>query len=210
MKVILGVSLILLLGVESFGQLVTRKDYDAAFAIQAGGELSFLVPFKSPKPGISPTIGLKMTFPFTRKWFMGSEINYSVFKCGNKLTSSSAENVNADFNLKRIQMPIYLKYMLNSNKASILFGVYASRVFDDKSAFAAENPFSAEVNPWDAGITLGYEQRIVKHLNLMVRLSGGGMSLLKKNTYTNESLYPLQGSLTLSYDFLRIGDCGCD
>lgn len=224
MKIVLTLFLIMCWLLNCCGQLATKRDYNAAFALQAGGDVAVLMPFADPVPGITPAFGLKMTFPFTRKWFMGGEVNYSGLRAGHTYkgvdysgAGGAAGDMEADFNLKRIQIPVYLKYMLRSNKAGVLFGAYASWLFDRHVEL---NPVSAEAAPlpvlagtaerWEAGVTVGYEQRIVKHLNLQVRLSGGLMPLLKKNTAVNRSVSPLQLSLTLSYDILRIGDCGCD
>ena len=111
---------ILFLGIlwESFGQLVRRKDYDAAFALQVGGETSALTAFQNAGFLLRPVAGLKMTFPFTRKWFLGGEINYS------ELKYSFAGPQQTDFHIKQLHVPVYLKYMLNCNKASVLFGLY--------------------------------------------------------------------------------------
>ncbi len=70
-------SLGLLIGVESSGQLVRRKDYDLAVALQAGGGTSVGIPFRDVRMFVVPVGGLKMTIPFTRKWFLGTEVNYA-------------------------------------------------------------------------------------------------------------------------------------
>ena len=80
MKGIVFCLLGLLIGVESSGQLVRRKDYDLAVALQAGGGTSVGIPFRDVRMFVVPVGGLKMTIPFTRKWFLGSEINYSRLK----------------------------------------------------------------------------------------------------------------------------------
>lgn len=212
---------LLLLGFQSMGQLVRRVDYDAAFALQAGGDIGMLVPFGS-KPGVfvQPTGGLKMTFPFTRKWFLGSEINYSRIKYNSTYTldrnvagaaqwAAGQEKSRGRWDIKQIQLPVYLKYMLGSNRESILFGVYGAYVFD-ASVKSEDGGNAAGMESWNAGLTVGYELRVVKHLNLMFRLSGGVKDVLKSDNVWGKKLFPLQASLTLSFDVLRIGDCGCD
>lgn len=69
MKGIVFCLLGLLIGVESSGQLVRRKDYDLAVALQAGGGTSVGIPFRDVRMFVVPVGGLKMTIPFTRKWF---------------------------------------------------------------------------------------------------------------------------------------------
>lgn len=242
MRIVLILVVFWVISAECFGQLVRRKDYDAAFAVQAGGEVGMLVPFGN-QPGVfvRPAGGLKMTFPFTRKWFLGSEINYSWLKYKsiydvnlhlpeNSVPTNYSGDMAADFDIKQIQVPIYLKYMLNSNRASVLFGIYGAYVFDaklnttlkdgafeptlgapsDGTEISKENNFSGDMSSWNAGITVGYEYRIVKHLNAMFRLSAGMKEVMKSNGEWGKNLFPLQASLTLSFDFLRIGDCGCD
>ena len=74
MKGIVFCLLGLLIGVESSGQLVRRKDYDLAVALQAGGGTSVGIPFRDVRMFVVPVGGLKMTIPFTRKWFLGTEV----------------------------------------------------------------------------------------------------------------------------------------
>lgn len=240
MKLLLCLSFALFLMLESYGQLVTKRDYDAAFAIQAGGETGILLPVKNPGFRITPTAGLKMTFPFTRKWFLGGEVNYSelkfkgsydvpAFKAGEQNYAGNAE---ISGNIRKIQVPVYLKYMLNSNKASVLFGIYGAYLFDNDLQAGLENarlvlppessvasgaigeavPFdmSGEVESWNAGITIGYEHRIVKHLNIMLKVNAAVRELLTSDNSCGKRLYPVQASLTLSFDIFRIGDCECD
>ena len=190
---------------ESFGQLVRRKDYDAAFALQVGGETGALTTFEGGKFSLRPVAGLKMTFPFTRKWFLGTEVNYSELKYG----FTDLGKVNLD--IRQIHVPLYLKYMLPCNKASVLWGVYGSYVMDGKlTVVSLEGGASGKVEDWQAGITIGYEHRIVKHLDIMCRVSGGLKEVVKKQPLVSDKLFPLQACITLSYDIFRIGDCGCD
>lgn len=220
MKIVIVFVIFLLAAAECVGQLVRRVDYDAAFALQVGGDIGMLVPFGS-NPGIfvRPTGGIKMTFPFTRKWFLGSEINYSELKYKSTYQVGTSGNVAADFDMKQIQVPVYLKYMLNSNRASILFGVYGTYVFDaglksvlsgGEMAQEESTDFSSNMDNWNAGLTIGYEYRIMKRLHAMFRVSAGAKEVMKKQSGWRKTLLPLQASLTLGFDILRIGDCGCD
>ena len=202
---------ILFLGIlwESFGQLVRRKDYDAAFALQVGGETSVLTAFQNAGFLLRPVAGLKMTFPFTRKWFLGGEINYS------ELKYSFAGPQQTDFHIKKLHVPVYLKYMLNCNKASVLFGLYGSYVADGHCFTGfTDSPgytdISGDLETWSAGVTAGFEYRMVKRLHVMCRISGGVKEVMKKQPFFKDKLFPLQACITLSYDILRIGDCGCD
>jgi len=209
MKKIVFSLLFLTVMLESFGQLVRRKDYDAAFALQAGGEVGVLTAFQDAELSLRPVAGLKMTFPFTRKWFLGMEVNYSGLKYGYR----GVEKMNFDIN--QLHLPLYLKYMLNCNKASVLFGFYGSYVIDGKCFVTAPGATVHTEVPdglenWSAGITVGYEHRILKHLNVMCRISGGMKEVVKKQFVLKDKLFPLQACITLSYDVFRIGDCGCD
>lgn len=224
MKSIVISGLLLLFCSQGMGQLVRRVDYDAAFALQAGGDIGMLAPF-GRKPGVfvQPMGGLKMTFPFTRKWFLGSEINYSRLKYNTtyvldyRVPERAMDNGADDrgrFDLKQIQVPVYLKYRLGSNRENILFGIYGAYIFDASvkgNDLPGVNGITAgKMESWTAGLTVGYELQVVKHLNLMFRLSGGLKEVMKSDNIRGEKLFPLQAGLTLSFDVLRIGDCGCD
>ncbi|MEG2276287.1 MAG: outer membrane beta-barrel protein [Odoribacter sp.] len=214
--------LLFAISAENFGQLVRRVDYDVAFALQVGGEVGMLTSFHQPGISLRPTGGLKMTIPFTRKWFLGSEINYSELKY--KMTfnqNDSRGEWTARFDVKQIQLPVYVKYMLNCNRASVLFGFYGTYAFDRKLNIAVNMEdqtsgdtfipdLSREMEQWNAGITIGYEQRVVKHLNVMCRVSAGCREVIKTKYISGGRLFPLQMGLTISYDILRIGDCDCD
>lgn len=225
-------------------QLVRRRDYDAAFALQVGGEAGVLLPGASPKLNVRPVGGLKMTFPFTRKWFMGGEVNYSELKSGNHFNWTDQPvgggdgsryytgGVKTDLFIQRIQIPLYLKYMLNSNRASVLFGVYAAVNFDSRFNVDARDElysyspgvpgsdelvapgflrnFDDDVDTWDGGVVVGIEQQLAKHFYMTFKITGGIKQLLKQDSGFNKKMFPLQASLTLSLDLLRIGDCGCD
>lgn len=198
---------ILFLGMilESSGQLVRRKDFDAAFALQVGGETSALTAFRQSALSLRPLAGLKMTFPFTRKWFLGSEVNYSELKYG------FADPEKVKLEVRQIQVPLYVKYMLPCNKASVLFGGYGSFVTGGKLVAASpESGETGKVGNWHVGLTVGYEHRIVKHLEIMCRISGGMKAIVEKQPLVSAKRYPLQACITLSYDIFRIGDCGCD
>ena len=201
MKLFILVALLFIITDNAFTQLVTRKDYDAAFALQLGGEISMLTIWDQPKVSLQPIAGLKMTFPFTRKWFLGSEVNYSQFKYGSQ---------KFDFDMKQIHIPIYLKYMLNSNKSSVLFGLYGSYMFESNISEKETLSKIESSDDFGIGATIGYEYQIVKHFNVMFRLSTGIKELVKNQAFKDEKLLPLQASITLSYDIFRIGDCGCN
>lgn len=221
------------LGFESYGQLVRRKDYDAAFALQAGGGTGLLTTFHHPGLSFSPTAGLKMTFPFSRKWFLGCEINYEPLKYQasrqvNTPLPAPGESIpfrgeqKAKFDLKQIFVPVYLKYMLNCNKASVFVGLYGSYIYDaqltthlagtsgDGTETSWEADMSGLLEDWNAGIVIGYEHRLAKHLNIMCRVNAGVKEILKDQTLFKDKLFPASVCVTLSYDIFRIGDCGCD
>ena len=224
MKTIVWCVLLLMLLTDGYAQLVRKKDYDAAFALQAGGETGILTSFRDMKMAVTPVGGLKMTFPFSRKWFLGSEVNYSRLKYS--FSDEIAASQGADFDIKQLQVPVYLKYMLNSNRASVLFGFYGTYVLDatlHSSMSGTETAsdagvlnqngildYSPMMDTWNAGITIGYELRIIKHMNVMCRVSGGMKNVLKSQDMFGKKLYPIQATITLSYDIFRIGDCGCD
>lgn len=191
-------------------QLVTKKDYTASFALQAGAESGIIATVKTSGLKINPTAGLKMTFPFNRKWFLGSEINYSMLKTRNTYRAFPIE-----LDLKQIIIPLYVKYMLRSNRATVLLGGYAGYLFDNnhsKISNPTESTTGGEIilplKKWDYGFTAGYEQHFTQRLNLTFKVCYGIHSLLE-TSFTDHKFSPLRGSLTLSYDLFRIGDCGC-
>lgn len=236
MKAIIACALLLIVFAESHGQLVRRKDYDAAFALQAGVETGMLTTLRHPELFVRPIAGLKMTFPFTRKWFLGGEVNYSELKYNTTdRTGYTGEWAGQDFtfrgeqkmkfDLKQVQLPLYLKYMLNCNKASVLFGFYGAYIFDARleaifsgSSAAGEDALQTPVETrlpealdnWHAGVTVGYEHRIVKHLDIICRINIGMKEVVRNQPFFRDKLLPVQACITLSYDIFRIGDCGCD
>lgn len=151
--------------------------------------------------------GMKMTFPFTRRWFLGAEVNYLRSKSKEKQTVYiSDEKPGPKLSVERkregVNVPIYVKYLLGPYGTSLFGGGYVSWINSDKCEIAEEGlPLKIDADSWDAGVSVGVEQRIVKHLNVMYRLNVG----LK-----NASTLPLQHCLTLSFDVFRVGDCGCD
>ena len=105
--------------------------------------------------------------------------------------------------------------MLTCNRASVWFGATGSYVMDgDCWVGRANAPEYAEASrdlaSWSAGVTVGYEYQIVKRLQVMCRIRGGVKEALKNQSFSKGKLFPLQVGITLSYDILRIGDCGCD
>lgn len=237
MKIIICFTVLLLLSIENnWAQLVTKRDYTVAFALQAGAETSLLLPGSSPDFKVRPVAGLKMTFPFTRKWFMGAEINYSRLLTGNKYKLSGFQlqseaymnEFKTKLDIKRIQVPLYIKYMLASNRASVLFGVYMSFMYDRNFAVYPEvsSPSGEMVNPgefiklsgslndevdmWEGGLTVGYEQNLLKGLDVTFKINAGIKDILKSDKSFSKKLYPLQANLTLSYRILRLGGCKCD
>lgn len=201
---------------HGYAQLVTKKDYTAAFALQAGAESGILMTSKISKFSVTPSAGLKMTFPFNRKWFMGSEINYSQLKTLNKY-SNSRTKCRLKLDLEQITIPVYAKYMLNSNRGMLLFGGYVSRLLSNQYNYSKSYgsllsktpsaPLENGISKWDYGFTLGYEQLFTRHLALSFKINCGVQSLA--DLPDNKKCIPLKASLTLSYDLFRIGDCGC-
>ena len=103
--------------------------------------------------------------------------------------------------------------MLNCYRASLLFGGYAGYYFQNKSGVSGPDPAVAlddETEKWNAGLTFGYEYRIVKHLNVMCRVSAGLNALMHSRGISGKNVFPLQACITVSYDIFRVGDCGCD
>lgn len=208
---VIGLFLLIFLVSESYGQLVRKRDYDVALALQAGGNISLAMPFRHPQIGVMPQGGLKMTFPFDRKWFIGTEINYLSlnFKGRYPLTTGTDDQMVLDAELRQLEVPVYLKYMLNCNRASVLLGVYGAYTLQYDFPREEQKEFDPDKD-WNMGVTLGYEYQIVKRLNVMCRISAGVRELMKTEYTGGRSLFPLRMSLTISYDVLRIGGCGCD
>lgn len=193
-------------------QLVTKKDYSAAIALQAGAEGALMLSMKSAHFRITPTAGVKMTFPLNRKWFLGTEINYSQLKIAGK-----EKKLKLDIDQKKISVPVYLKYMLQSNRASVLLGAYVAYQLDtditfkrpDELALAIPEPMFYDADRWTYGIVAGYEQQLAKRLNLTLKISCSVKTIGESQAISKKQI-PLQAGLTLSYDIFRIGDCGCN
>lgn len=195
-------------------QLVRRVDYDAAIAVQAGGSTGILLPGKIDGMKFDGIYGLKMTFPFTRRWFLGAEFNYNQLRTQNKHRfsfSGGERDVEADLKMQALNVPIYIKYLLGPYGSRILCGGYFSWIYQGRLVvYEKERRFQADTDKWDAGIVIGIEQRIVKHLNLMFKINASVKDLLKESDMYPRKMFPVQANLTLSYDIFRIGDCGCD
>lgn len=195
------------MALNGHAQLVTKKDYTAAFALHAGAESGVLMTSEISQVNITPVAGLKMTFPFNRKWFIGSEINYSQLKTRNKFSNPTTR---LELDLEQITVPVYVKYMLNSNRGMLLFGGYVSGLLSDNYHYSTQAPSATLKNgikKWDYGFTMGYEQLFTRHLALALKINCGVQSLT--DVPDNKKFIPLKASLTLSYDLFHIGDCGC-
>lgn len=215
----------------SHGQLVRKRDYDAAFAVQAGVNTGIAIPGKPKGLKADGIYGLKMTFPFNRKWFLGAEINYNPLRLEAQRTiwkiSDGIVHIGphtTEIELQTLNIPVYMKYMLRNNRTGILLGGYFSwhlkgevKAEDTTYLHASGTPdlinifkYESNTDKWDVGLTAGIEQKLLKHLNLLFKVSGSVKGLVKKENHIFRNIFPLQAHLTLSYDIFRIGDCGCD
>ncbi|MDR1755568.1 MAG: PorT family protein [Culturomica sp.] len=195
------------------GQLVTKKDFDAAFALQAG--MGSGTAFPNPRGGLKAEGrgGLKMTFPFTRVWFLGAEINYNRLRTENRLKTAESGAPEAVFryDVSSVQIPVYARMMLRNNKTSLLFGGYYARHFDGKIDRKYDDGFRREPygpESGSAGVVAGVEQIIGRNLYVTFTVNGSLTNMAPKEQFGSR-LHPVQASLTVSYDLLRIGDCGC-
>lgn len=180
---------------SGYAQLVTKRDYNAAFAAQAGAAYGILAASETARAEFMPCAGLKMTFPFNRKWFLGSEINYNRAKNRDKRPDPAGGlPQNADW--EQIAVPLYAKYMLRSNRDMLLAGGYTARLLSRQ-----ESP------RWDYGFTVGYERLFTRHFAMTFNIHCGVQPLFDPSA--GKKSMPFGASLTLSYDILRIGDCGC-
>lgn len=215
-KTVSGIIILLLFSSAISAQLVTKRDYSAAIAIQAGGAVNLFLPDRLSDINIQPTAGLKMTFPFNREWFMGAEINYNVLRLTNNNIYFPGDQPEDSEPLKlkihQVQVPLYVKRMLRSNRASLLFGGYFAWNYDHKFTGPKEGSVlyeGDEPEKWEAGLLIGFEQNLAKGLDLTVKVCGG-LKNLHKNGETDQKSYPVQANLTLSYRLLRLGGCKCD
>lgn len=71
MKGIVFCLLGLLIGVESSGQLVRRKDYDLAVALQAGGGTSVGIPFRDVRMFVVPVRWIEDDYSFYPEMVFG-------------------------------------------------------------------------------------------------------------------------------------------
>lgn len=205
---------IIISSLNTYSQLVTKRDYNVSFAIQAGATVNLFLPDEVSGINIQPGGGLKMTFPFNRQLFMGAEINYNRLSI-NKEQGSSEKNdyIKIKTDINQIQVPLYLKRMLRSNRASLLFGGYISWNYNtnqNKKGEMQPHAFPYEVDQWEAGALIGYEQNLAKGLDLTFKISGGARNIFKNNSTTDKKSYPLQAGVALSYRLLRLGGCKCD
>lgn len=218
MRLLVFSVLFFLLAGHCTAQMIGKRDYDAAFALQAGAVMAMPLPLGHPQAAVQAMGGVKMTFPFNRKWFIGAEVNYeelnfkSNYSIHREGQASSPEKLKMEVGIQQIEVPVYLKYMLNCNRASVLLGFYGTYTFrSDPHALNLEDDALPEPDKdWNAGVTLGYEYQLVKRLHLMCRLSMGMREVIGPEYVQGKSFLPLQVSLALSYDILRIGGCGCD
>lgn len=197
---------------ESCAQMIGKRDYDAALALQAGGNVALAVPFHHPRAGIQPQGGLKLTFPFDRKWYLGTEVNYLALSYQGRYVSGATgagEEMELNAKLRQLELPVYVKYMLNCNRASVLFGFYGACTLAYDFPREEQKGFEPDKD-WNLGLTLGYEYQLVKRLNVMCRASLGAREFLQTAYTAGKKFFPLHIGLTLSYDVLRIGGCGCD
>ena len=132
-----------------------------------------------------------------------------------------------------IEVPLFARYTFKEGGSRILLGGYYARVINAKFLVAPqkgmlfnvvegipdyENPrgfispdapyiqnFSDAMSMWDAGVMMGYEQRIFSpRLLLSGRFSMGYNNIFHKNKrYLDFKMQHLRGTLTLSYLFFN-------
>lgn len=185
-----------------YAQLVTKKDYKAAVGVQAGAECGIFPAATVSQVYVTPAAGLKMTFPFNRKWFVGSEINYGRLRTCNKYPDAQGGN-RLELDLHQIAVPVYARYMLTSNRAALLFGGHLTCRIGSES----HSPAPVAVKKWNCGMTAGYEQLLTSRLRLAFKADYGLLS--QTGSSAGKKFTPLKAGISLSYDLLRIGDCGC-
>lgn len=217
------------------------KDYSVNFAIQAGISTGFMSSGTIDGMKYDGIYGLKMDFPFQKKWSIGAEINYTQLRTENKhdiqtlIISSSAKRTYElifkdqaliKINLHALSVPFYVKYKFNAQRTAVFLGGYFSVNFKRKISIPTniiggttswepegetQNPSLTflpdmpEADKWDAGLTLGIEQQIVKQLFIMLRVSGSCKDILKQADFYPKKLFPFQANLTLSYNLLKLG-----
>lgn len=236
--------LALLLTRSIYGQkTINTKDYVADFAVQAGIGTGFISSGTIEKLKLDGIYGLKMDFPFNKKWSIGAEIDYTQLRTENKHSIIRGRHyyISKDYtydfiikdqarikiNLHTLSIPFYVKYKFNAQRTAVFLGGYFSVNFKRKVSFSmpmVEGGSSSwipqseldgpsliflyktpKADKWDAGLTLGIEQQIVKRLFIMLRLSSSCKNILKQTDFYPKKLFPFQANLTLSYSILKLG-----
>lgn len=201
-------------------QLVRKVDYDAAIALHVGGHADVVMPGSAfEKMGFGTVFGLKMTFPFNRRWFLGMEVDHDQFKTEGRIGFRSPDqgsgevpgDVKTKIEINSIKIPVYLKYLLDSRRNNLLLGGYFSWRYKENKIELPEEifPGKPEFQKWDAGFVVGYEKGLGKVINMMFRIDASVRNLVKNSDGFSKKIFPVQASLIFSFDVLRIGDCGC-
>lgn len=163
---------ILFISVQVAGAKNTLKDaadeeakdveYRFALGVQLGTDIGGAIPFPfkhipstfNPYPKLTPSIGVKLTFPVMRDWTLGAELTYKRVaidadarikdqKFDNEdniiaLFTGSAE-MRMDFMM--LELPVYFKYTFKNQNDRLLAGFYWSRIMKSKFGITVNKGF---------------------------------------------------------------------
>ncbi len=122
-----------------------------------------------------------------------------------------------------LEFPVVAKYGFGKRgKHCIVFGIYGAWVMQNEFSVVAktgyqgttpndvttviteplELDFSNQLNNWETGLVLGYEQRITSRLNADLMIYGGFNNIFKENIL-KYGLFPMRLSISLSYSLFN-------
>ena len=133
---------------------VEEVEYRFALGVQLGTDIGGAIPFPfsniphpfNPRPQLSPSLGVKLTFPLVRHWTIGAELTYKKVaidadaRIKNQRFNDEDRGVVARFtgsaemgmDFTMLEIPLYAKYTFRNEKDRILFGGYFAWMINSK------------------------------------------------------------------------------
>lgn len=121
-------------------------EYRFALGVQLGTDVGGAIPFPfsnvpnpfNPYPRLSPSLGVKLSFPVTRSWSIGAEATYKKVAIDadarienqrfndekNGITARFTGSAEMGMEFTMIEVPLYIKYTFKNQKDRLLFGGY--------------------------------------------------------------------------------------
>ena len=133
---------------------VEEVEYRFALGVQLGTDIGGAIPFPfsniphpfNPRPQLSPSLGVKLTFPLVRHWTIGAELTYKKVaidadaRIKNQRFNDEDRGVVARFtgsaemgmDFTMLEIPLCAKYTFRNEKDRILFGGYFAWMINSK------------------------------------------------------------------------------